>query len=279
MESILFILKKLVSRLLFPVGLTLSLGIAGVILWLARPQRRIGPTLVIAAGILFWALSTPWLASSLISPLERMAGPYAQPQELARKGVTHIVVLGGNQRNSKLTPADQCGGDTTLRVLEGVRLWKALPNARLILAGGSFVDEKPAAKAMAALAGQLGVPCQAMQLEAASWDTSDQARLISADLGNAPFALVTSACHLPRSMLLFQAYGSKPIPAPCDFSTFGGTGDELFNFVPQAKGLAISERAVYEYLGLIYFKLRSLLGLEGNISALPKPSAHGQENG
>jgi uncharacterized SAM-binding protein YcdF (DUF218 family) len=277
MDSILFILKKLISRILFPVGLTLSLGIVGVIYWLARPDRRIGPALVIIAGVSLWAFSTPWLASSLITPLEKIAGPYAQPQELALKGIKHIVVLGGSQRNSKLTPADQCGGDTALRVLEGVRLWKGLPGSRLIFAGGSFSSRIPAAEAMAALAEQLGVPRQAMVLETASWDTSDQARILSAKLGQTPFALVTSASHMPRSLLLFKAHGSNPISAPCDFTKFAGTGKGFTLFVPQAWGLSLSERAVYEYLGMLYFELRSVLGLEGTVSLSPG-IAPGQKN-
>lgn len=278
MDIFLFILKKVVARILFPIGLCLSLGILGVILWLARPQRRTGPALVVIAGLLLYGFSIPLVAVNLISPLEKIAGSYAQPVELERRGIKHIVVLGGSQRNSILTPADQCDGDTTLRVLEGVRLWKGLPGARLVLSGGTLGDEIPAAQAMAALAAQLGVPRGSMELEAASWDTSDQARILSAKFGQAPFALVTSASHMFRSLLLFKAHGSRPTSAPCDFSTLPGKGTGWFYFIPQAKMLSISERAVYEYIGLLYFKLRSILGIEGRINPRPEPAAHGREN-
>jgi uncharacterized SAM-binding protein YcdF (DUF218 family) len=279
MDMFLFILKKVVARILFPIGLCLSLGILGVILWLARPRRRMGPALVVIAGLLLYAFSIPFVAVSLITPLEKIAGAYAQPSELERREIKWIVVLGGGQRNSILTPADQCDGDTTLRVLEGVRLWKGLPGARLVFSGGTLGDEIPTAQAMAALASQLGVPRGSMELEAASWDTSDQARILSAKFGRAPFALVTSASHMFRSLLLFQAHGSRPTPAPCDFSALPGKGIGWFYFIPQAKMLSISERAIYEYIGLLYFKFRSILGIEGGVNPRPEPAAHERKSG
>lgn len=259
MESFLFVIKKLVSRLLFPVGLVLSMGALGVLLWLTKPKSRLGPGLVITAGLLLWALSTPWLAGSLLSPLERMVGAYAQPQEIKRTGAAFIVVLAGSQRNAGFTPADRCGNSTTLRVLEGVRLWKQMPGSVLLLTGGTFFKETPAAQAMAALAAQLGVPRQAMRLETSSWDTSDQARILAASLGSAPFVLVTSASHMPRALLIFRDQGLRPLPAPCDFHTSANARTNLLDFLPQAGGLALSERAVYEYLGLLYFEAKSLL--------------------
>jgi len=264
-ESFFFILKKLVSRLLFPLGLVLGLGAVGTLIWLQNPRRRLGPSLVILAGLLLWGFSAPWLAGSLLAPLERMAGPYAQPQELRQLGVSQIVVLSGSQRNPILTPADRCGNSTTLRVLEGFRLWKQTPGATLVFAGGSFFENEPAAKAMAALAAELGVPQAAMRLETASWDTGDQARILTASLGSAPFSLVTSASHMPRALLVFRAHGLHPLPAPCDFHTTGKSSFNLVDLLPQAHGLSLSERATYEYLGLIYFEIRALLGLEETI--------------
>lgn len=277
MESLLFVLKKIISRLLFPVGLILSLGGLGVLIWLTKPKSRLGPALVIAAGILLWALSTPWLAGSLLSPLERMAGVYAQPQDIKRIGAAYIVVLAGSQRDAGLTPADRCGDSTALRVLEGVRLWKQTPEARLLLTGGTFFKEAPAAQAMADLAAQLGVPRQAMRLETASWDTADQARILAPMLAGTPFVLVTSASHMPRALFIFRAQGMRPLPAPCDFHTAGNAPFTLLDFLPRAGGLAQSERAIYEYMGLIYFEVKALVSPAKAISRKPRPDAPARE--
>jgi uncharacterized SAM-binding protein YcdF (DUF218 family) len=278
LESLLFVLKKLLSRLLFPLGLVLSLGAAGMLVWLINPRRRLGPALVISAGLLLWAFSAPWVAGGLLAPLERMAGPYAQPQELEKLGVSQIVVLSGSQRSPSLTPADRCGNSTALRVLEGVRLWKQMPGATLVLAGGSFFEREPAAKAMSALAAELGVSQTAMRLETGSWDTGDQAQVLAAKLGKAPFALVTSASHMPRAILIFRAQGLHPLPAPCDFHTAGKPPFSLMDLLPQAHGLALSERAAYEYLGMLFYEIRSLLGLAKTDSGAPRLSAPEREN-
>ncbi|KMY66812.1 hypothetical protein AAU61_12495 [Desulfocarbo indianensis] len=260
MEALLYVLKKLASRLLFPVGLVLGLGALGAGLWLARPRRRIGPALVITAGLFLFALSSPWLSGALLTSLERLAGPYAQPAELQRLGVRQIVVLSGSQRAAGLTPADRCGDSTTLRLLEGIRLWKGLPGATLVLSGGSFHQEEPAARAMAELALQMGVPARSIRQETASWDTQAQARNLADKLGQAPFALVTSASHMFRARRIFQSQGLRPVAAPADFHHSSREQVDFMMYLPQAAGLALAERAIYEYLGIAYFEIGSLLG-------------------
>jgi uncharacterized SAM-binding protein YcdF (DUF218 family) len=277
MESFFFVLKKLASRALFPVGLVLSLGGLGVLVWLAKPKSRLGPGLVIMAGLLLWGLSTPWLAGGLLSPLERMAGVYTQQSAISYADAEIIVVLAGSQRDAGFTPADRCGSSTTLRVLEGVRLWKQMPGSVLLLTGGTFFQQAPAAQAMADLAAQLGVPRQAIRLETTSWDTSDQARILAPALAGAPFVLVTSASHMPRALLIFRAQGLSPLPAPCDFHTATNARTNLLDFLPQAGGLALSERAIYEYLGLLYFEAKSLLSPVKDAEEGTKASAPARE--
>jgi uncharacterized SAM-binding protein YcdF (DUF218 family) len=61
---------------------------------------------------------------------------------------------------------------------------------------------------------------------------------------------------MPRAMALFQEYGTRPIADPVDFRASHSQAivpDEVF---PSAAGLNGSERAVYEYLGLAWGKIR-----------------------
>lgn len=252
MESILFVAKKLAAWLLFPVGLVLALGAAGFILWRGRPGRRLGPTLLIVAWALLAALSMPVVGGLLLAPLESDAGDYADPAALKTAGVTDVVVLSGSHRPGPLSPADALGSSTSLRLLEGLRLWRGLgPEARLVLSGGGFADGGSAAAPMGELAVRLGVPREAMVLEEKSWDTKDQAVALRSLLDGRPFALVTSASHLPRALMIFRNHGLRPLPAPADFlSRSPGAG--LFAWLPQGQGLANSERALYEYIGLAW---------------------------
>jgi len=67
---------------------------------------------------------------------------------------------------------------------------------------------------------------------------------------------VTSAVHLPRSMLLFTREGMKPIPAPADRWSERGPGFGFGGFFPSVDGIANTERAVHEFLGMAWVKLR-----------------------
>ncbi|MCX5874223.1 MAG: YdcF family protein, partial [Deltaproteobacteria bacterium] len=72
-------------------------------------------------------------------------------------------------------------------------------------------------------------------------------------VGNERFALVTSACHLPRALEQFRAKGTKPIPCPCDFRT-KQTPPLLFLLIPGG-GLENSQIALHEYYGRLFYWL------------------------
>jgi uncharacterized SAM-binding protein YcdF (DUF218 family) len=205
-----------------------------------------------------FVLSLPLTGLKLIRSLESQAGPYADAGSLAGKGVQCVVVLSGEFREGNLTAADRLGC-SVLRLMEGVRLWRGIPRARLIVTGGrtpGLSRQMSIAEAMRDAAVEMGVPRDAIVLEDRSWTTSDQARLTAPIVGKEPFVLVTSAYHLPRSLLLFRLAGLKPIPAPCEFLT-----KKLFldysTLVPQAHGIALSEIAIKEHLLTWWFKLKA----------------------
>jgi uncharacterized SAM-binding protein YcdF (DUF218 family) len=104
---------------------------------------------------------------------------------------------------------------------------------------------------MAQLAQDLGVGRQDMILEAQPRDTEDEARLIAPIVGQQPFILVTEASHMPRALALFRKQGTHPIADPAGFRT--GHRPAV---APDAEDLRGSERAVYEYLGLAWAKIR-----------------------
>ena len=73
-------------------------------------------------------------------------------------------------------------------------------------------------------------------------------------VGSEPFILVTSASHMPRSMVLFKSLGLNPIPAPTDFHKAKFRG---FFVLPRFDAFDQSQRAMYEYIGMLWVKIRS----------------------
>lgn len=128
---------------------------------------------------------------------------------------------------------------------------------RLILSGGPGPEgNSSSAQAMAQLALELGVSRQDIILEALSGNTEDEARRVAPIVGQQPFILVTEASHMPRAMAFFRKLGTHPIADPMGFRTTPGEPITLLDLAPDAEELSNSQRAVYEYLGLAWAKLR-----------------------
>lgn len=256
MQEILFVVQKIILRLLFPVCVSLLFGIVGLLF-----RRRSWSFLLVALGVI-WLLvfSFPLTGLELIRSIEVKAGPYADPRQLAKDRVKYVVVLSGGFRDGNLSASDRLGA-SVLRLIEGVRLWRGLPEAKLVLTGGKtpgLSPEMSIAQALRSVAVEMGVPPKAIILEDMSWTTQDQARLTKPIVGKEPFALVTSAYHLPRSLLLFRLAGLRPIPAPCDFLAKKYYYD-YETLIPQAEGLMLSQIATKEYLATWWYQIKASL--------------------
>jgi uncharacterized SAM-binding protein YcdF (DUF218 family) len=254
-----------VSALCYPLGFSLFLLFAGIIVARARSTSRAGWLLVVVGSVWLLVMSLPITGYLLMRPLELSAGPYADPSELSRRGVRYIVVLGGSRVINDMTPADRWGPSLG-RVIEGIRLWKNIPNSRLILSAGGAPAATSDAHAMAALPIQLGVPREALVLETRAWDTADEADLLHTTLGREPFVLVTSAGHIPRAMRQFRRLGLEPIPAPCDFRTKRLPIWYRW-FLPEVTGLEVSTSAIHEYIGGIWLLVKETFSGEPHRSS------------
>jgi uncharacterized SAM-binding protein YcdF (DUF218 family) len=74
--------------------------------------------------------------------------------------------------------------------------------------------------------------------------------------------LVTSALHMPRSMLIFNKQGIQASPAPTDFlisdrsTKTTGWQDVVIDIFPDAEQLYLSTRALKEYIGILIYRLK-----------------------
>lgn len=246
-----FILKKIFSRFFFPLSLIIELLIIGLV-W---PKK--GKRFLITGVVLLYLFSFGPFAQLILWPLERHYPVISESS--IRKDIKWIVVLGGGSRsNQSLTPADRLGDASLKRLLEGIRLFRGLPKARLIVSGGDYRGLSSDAQSMRQVALQFGLPASRLVLEESSWDTIDEVRFLKKELGQSPFYLVTSAGHMPRSVAMFKKAGTHPIAAPTDFQAVWEPL-KVTDFYPQTAALMNTERAFYEYLGLVWGWVRGYL--------------------
>jgi uncharacterized SAM-binding protein YcdF (DUF218 family) len=167
-------------------------------------------------------------------------------------------VLAGGFRHSPAN-RDDFGAlrETSLqRVFTGVALWRASPNARLVLSGGG--GEIPEAVVMASLAVSLGVTANAIAIEDRSHTTWENAQYVAQLVPALPHRiwLVTSPMHLPRALVAFHAWGFKPCAWPAGprqsipAVSFG-------SLVPQATAAWKTANALHELVGSVVYAARA----------------------
>lgn len=259
-----FLLRKAFESMIAPAPFCVGLSILGLILlWFTRRQRA--GKAAVSLGVLALAfLGNENVTEILLRPLENRYPPAtassgARPGE-QRPPLRFVVVLGGSfDVNPRLPVTSQLGEDTLVRLMEGIRLYRELAGAKLIVSGGSWPGERPQAELMAEAAQTLGVRPEDIVLESQSRDTEEEARRIKPVVGSETFVLVTSAPHMVRAMALFKKMGMNPIAAPTEYLVRHGPCCTLDDFLPGWKGLREAERAEHEYLGLAWAKLRFVL--------------------
>lgn len=230
--------------------------------------KRMGKYLLVLGIIAYFAFSSSPLSTVLLGRLENGYPPLHETEGV--NGVDTIVLLTGAACNDpRLPPTSQVGETTVVRLLEAIRLFHRIPEAKVVISGGALDsdgEDIPVARIVGDLASALGIPDERMVLETDSTNTYENGVEIKKILGKKPFLLVTSAYHLPRAMAVFQKLGLSSIPAPADFrvirrdpGVYASTGKLVKQFIsalPSSDNLANSGRALHEYVGFVWYWMR-----------------------
>lgn len=260
-------LSKLLPLFIYPLGLAcLLLLLALLTLW---RRRWVSALCIVLALAVLLAGSNGVLTNRLTQSLEwrNVTTPNALPQAEA------IVVLGGATR-AQFPPRPAVdvmeSGD---RVLYAAQLYREKKAPLVVLSGGR-IDWKGGGPSestdMAQLLQAMGVPKSAIVEEPDSLNTYENAVNVKKILQERKIQrvlLVTSAMHMPRSLLIFQKQGINVIPAPTDFLVSEQEVTEpnatleakILNAVPDSSRLDQTTRALKEYIGLVVYRLRGWL--------------------
>lgn len=244
-----FLLKKIAGELLSPLSVVVVLFAAGlVLLWFSRRQR-LGKLVATAGFLLFVLVAYGALGGPALRALEGDYTPLASPPA----DINWIVVLGGGATSDPdLPPAQRASQATLARAVEGVRLYRLLPGAKLVVSGAAVLAGGADADTMAAIARELGVPGEAIVVDAVSVDTETQARTMRELTKGERCIVVTSAAHMRRSLALFRKVGIEAVPAPTNFLSQRNASLSLGDFFPGAGRINGADVAAHEYLGLAW---------------------------
>ena len=267
------LLVKIVSAMVYPVGMAFFLLAAGMGLWRwgrsDRWQAR-GKWTAVGGLVVLYVFSNGLVAEQLARSLERRVMP---PDPLPH--ADGVIVLGGGispRAFPRQTAEVHDAGD---RLLYGAHLIRGGLADWMVCAGGggelSYIEQTEA-EAMQEMLGWMGVADDQITLDTKSRNTRENAAEslpLAIERGATRVFLVTSASHMPRSLGIYQKQaaqlgieGLEIIPAPCDYTFIDPEKyPPLFyrvamNLLPTAGSLRISTQILHEYYGMVYYWLR-----------------------
>ena len=251
-----FLLSKILGFFVHPSNTIAMICVAGLVLMLTRWWWA-GRALLIGGVVLLLIAGYSPLGNVLLLSLSERFPPWHE----AGRAPDGIIVLGGAIDSELSAARNTLELDASAeRVLATLDLARRYPKARIVYSGGSgnliqrSVSEAP-------LAGELlerfGLASDRVVLEDKSRTTAENAAYTRALVSPKPgelWLLVTSAFHMPRSIIAFRAAGFDVVPYPVDWRT-RGSEDAARTFSTLAAGLARTDVAVHEWAGLLAYRL------------------------
>lgn len=246
------ILKKILTIFIFPISLFCIICMWFIYHLSSNSVTRKIKIIFISSFVFFFLITMQPFSSIFINSLENDYACLLDSNKI--KSAEYIIILGGGYTEDANMPASsQLGVSSLARLVEGMRLKKINPNAKLIFSGGKqFNENKTQAsllnKAYLSLINDTIINI----LSELPHNTKSEADEAFKRIGKSKLILVTTASHMPRSVYLFNKMGCNVIAAPCDFSV---KDLEYFPNFPNGMSINQTEIAIHEYVAILGYKL------------------------
>ena len=251
------VINKTVGFILNPLFVGMQMIVAAFVLAFLRRRKAVMWTLGVELAW-FWFWSMPIVGEWLALPLER-----DYPVQLAKDmpNADAIVLMGGGIWGVTNYPYAMLK-DGADRAWHAARLWKAGKAPTIIPSNvdAELCDVK--------LLVDLGVPREAVVLENKAVNTEENAKFVrdiltqgrkgAEDAEKLTVLLVTSACHMRRSLYMFKKYAPEIecIPAATDYQALPWK-DEPFKWrsiLPDIGAFSRNNAFLHEIIGYYGYK-------------------------
>ena len=242
-------LHKILPLIFSPLILIIVLIIFGVII----NSKKIS----LSGVFILIVCSLPIVSDKLVAYLE---SDYQLSKPSNIEPADSIVVLSGMIRtiNSK-DGLDYEFGEASDRIFAGINLFKEKKAPKLILTRGKLPWSVgiPEGEYLREIAINNGISESNILLTKNVENTDQEAKAIKKLLSDdkSKVLLVTSAFHMPRARIVFEAAGINVVPFPVDFQK-ELSKITFMSFVPTAKSFYDTSFFVREMMGRIYYNLK-----------------------
>jgi len=246
------ILKKILTALIFPLSI-LTLISSWFVFHLLKNTVTPKIKYIFTGTFIFFVLITMQpIAGIFVNSLENDFVCLTDTNTI--KEAEYIIILGGGYNDAENMPTtSQLGASSLLRLVEGIRLKKINPNAKLIFSGGKPFSEKyTEASIYESAYRSLTSDTSKQILSEIPHNTKSEADETYKLIGNKKLILVTSANHMKRAVYLFEKMGCNVIPAPCDFLV---KNLKYYPALPSWSSIKQTEFAIHEYIGILRYKI------------------------
>ena len=254
------LLDKVLTLLALPLGTAVGAGLLALAT-LVLGRRRIAGGLLAFVIVWLWGWSTPFATRAIIGPL---TDPYPSRSAETSPAADAIVLLSGGIKPIRGDMVYPDLSDSADRIWHAARLYHAGKAPQIIVSGGNVWGSRkrpPKASAMRMLLDALGVPDDAIVVEASSRNTRQNAlftKKLAAGRGIERVLLVTSGWHLRRAEAAFRHVGLDVIPVATDYDHQKHSLGKpyIFEFLPSVSVLSFNSKLLREHLGYLVYRLR-----------------------
>ena len=203
-------------------------------------------------------ITTPFLPFLILNSLESKFDPILEPDPILMETDVHILVLAaGYSWNDRLPSNSQLDKKTLGRLVEGIRLYKKLPNSTLITSGPYNNPKVSQAEVAKQAAIDLGVPEQMILVQDRPETTAEEVHYyLSNYYQGQEVIVVTSALHIHRAVQLFKRAGIEVHPSPANFKYKDMEGLRI-TIMPSANHIEPLRKGLFEYAALLRDNLSS----------------------
>lgn len=249
-----FYLKKFISLFLKPMNICFILLLIGLYyLCRKQPDYKKAKIFLISATVWFFVISWSPLSSLYILPFEKAYDVHLEKQE--DKNYQYIAVLSsGHADNNSIPTTEQIGRQSLRRLIEGIRLQKMYPEAKLIFSGFKYLNNiRETGDVTKDAAIVLGADPERILVLRNTRDTMEEAVAVKKLVNNDEVLLVTSASHMVRSMALFKGQNINVHAAPSEFHI-----KNKISIMSTLNSGSVynTERAIHESVGYIWGWIR-----------------------
>ncbi len=207
--------------------------------------------------VLFLLLATPFLPRYLGARLEKQYWPLRAEAVPMLGDSVYIHVLGSGYGLDERIPAtSQLAAVAKGRLMEGLRLHRALPNSVLVCSAGSVMGKETQASVTRKAAILLGADStRIIRLDKPN-TTSEEAEALKEQIGiRVKLVLVTDAMHMPRAMDAFKKRGFAPMASPTNYRVLEASNELPFLWGPSLDNLQLMGVVLHEFAGRVKMQM------------------------